>query len=250
MKLVDVHCHLESMRFDGDRDEVVARFVEKGGEAMICSGTGPENNRKVLALARRFDCVKASFGLYPVGNFSKDVEAELAWIEEYKGECVAIGECGLDFDNEKRKKDFERQKGLFEKQIDLAMKLGLPIVVHSRKAEAEAIEILEAKGADKVVMHCFCGKKSLIKRCTENGWFFSVPPAIKRWKNFEMLVEVVPLELLLTETDAPYLGAVARERNESGNVVVTLEEIGRIKGLGVDEVGETIFENSKKLFEF
>lgn len=248
MKLVDVHCHLESVRFDGCREEVVSRFVEKGGRAMICSGTSPSNNRKVLDLARRFDVVKASFGLYPIGNLSKDVDAELRWIEEHKDECVAIGECGLDFDDEKRKESFEKQKILFEKQIDLALKLDLPIVIHSRKAEEEAIRILEAKGARKVVMHCFCGRKALIRRCVENGWSFSVPPAIKRWKNFEMLVEMVPLGQILTETDAPYLGPVARERNESANVLVTLEEIARVKGFGAEEVAEKIWENARELF--
>ena len=248
MKLADVHCHLESRRFDGDRENVVRRFEKVGGRFMICSGTSFDNNRKVLELSRRFGVVRASFGLYTVGNLSGDVDSELRWIEEHVEDCVAVGECGFDFDGEDSRVQFERQKVLFEKQIDLALKLRKPLVVHSRKAEVEAVDILEAKGARDVVMHCFCGKKALIKRGIENGWYFSVPPAILRWDNFKMLVDMVPLNQLLTETDAPYLGPVARERNESANVVVALREIARIKGMSVEDVADRVWKNFEKVF--
>jgi TatD DNase family protein len=248
MKIVDVHCHLESMRFRDDLDEVIGRFKDAGGEVVICSGTNPERNKEVLELSKRFDCVKCSFGLYPVGNFSKDIEAELNWIRENKDSCVAVGECGMDFDGESREINSERQADLFRRQIDLAMELDLPLVIHSRKAEKECIDILESKGAKKVVMHCFCGKKSLIKRGVELGFYFSVPPAITRWNNFKMLVEEVPLGQLLTETDAPYLGPVARERNEPANVLVTIKEIAKIKGLSEEEVLGQLRENAKRVF--
>ena len=103
--------------------------------------------------------------------------------------------------------------------------------------------------ADKVgiVIHCFCGKKSLIKRGVENGWFFSVAPAIKRWQNFQMMVEIVPIEQLLTETDSPFLSPVVGERNESANVAVTIGEIARIKGISEKEVADKIWENAGKL---
>ena len=101
---------------------------------------------------------------------------------------------------------------------------------------------------ERVVMHCFCGNRGLIKRCVDNGWSFSVPAVIVRWSNFKMLVEVVPLGQLLTETDAPLLSPVVGERNEPANVLITLKEIARIKGLSVDEVGEQIFINAERLF--
>ena len=247
MKLVDVHAHLESSQFEDDLDSVIERFKEAGGEFIINSGTDPQRNKETLKIAEKYDCVKCSFGMYPVGDYD-DLDGSLKWIEEHKDVCVAIGEIGLDFDNDERKENAEEQKKLFRKMLDLAKKLDKTVVIHSRKAELEAIEILEEMGMKNVVMHCFCGKKSLIKRCVENGWSFSVPPVIKRWNNFQMLVEIVPLGQLLTETDAPYLGPEASVRNEPANVGVTIEEIARIKSVSEDEVSEQVFENAKKLF--
>jgi len=248
MKLVDVHAHLEHLKFEKDLDEVVGRFVDAGGKMIISSGTSPEKNREALELSKRFNCVRASFGMYPVGNFGKDIDGELDWIEEHVNDCVAIGEIGLDFDNNSRKEDMERQKELFRKMLKFAKKIGKPVVIHCRKAEVETIEILEEMKMERVVMHCFCGDESLIKRCVENGWSFSVPPVIMRWSNFKILVEMTPLSQLLTETDSPYLSSVTSKRNEPVNVLVTLKEIARIKGLSVEEVGERIWENAGNLF--
>ncbi|MBU2576739.1 MAG: TatD family hydrolase [Nanoarchaeota archaeon] len=201
-----------------------------------------------------------------VGKF--DVDEELAWIEENADKCVAIGEIGLDYNSYSRParnsvpselgtspevpdssgKMREKQKEVFRKVLKLAKKIDKPVVIHSRKAEEDAIDILEELKMKAVIMHCFNGKKSLIKRGVDNGWFFSVPPVIARLEHFKMLVEMVPLEQLLTETDAPYLSPVAGERNESANVVVTIGEIAKIKGLGEDEVAEQIFNNVKNLF--
>ena len=255
MKLVDVHTHLESSRFDGDLDSVIERFKEAGGKVVINSGTDPKRNRATLELAKKYDCVRCSFGMYPVGDYDAppqvpseegNVDGELAWIEEHAGECVAIGEIGLDFD--KGREGVEKQKRLFRKMLEFAKRIGKSVVIHSRKAELEAIEILEEIGMKDVVMHCFCGRKSLVRRCVENGWFFSVPPAIMRWDNFKVLVEMVPLRQLLTETDAPYLSSVVGTRNEPVNVAVTIKEIARIKGLSEEKVTEQIFKNAVELF--
>jgi len=264
MKLVDVHCHLDHERFGGDLDEVVRRFEDGSGKLIVQNGVNARTNRIGLELSRRYDCVRVAFGIYPidalaceVGSLnvgsSRDekfsVDDELVWIEEHAGDCVALGEVGMDFAfdgcDEAVK---ERQGVLFRRIVKLAKELGKPLIVHSRKAEAEVVEILEEEGAERVVMHCFCGKKKLIRRGVEKGWFFSVPPVIMRWENFEMLVDMVPLGQLLTETDAPYLGAVVGERNEPANVVVTLGRIAEIKGLDVGEVSERVWENAESLF--
>lgn len=265
MKLVDVHAHLEHPRFVEDLDFVVGKFKEKGGGMIVASGVNSETNRKILDLARRYDVVKVSFGLYPVDALAKevensneflreieefDVDEELAWIEKNKNKCVAIGEIGLDYNwKEFQSEEMrEKQKEVFRKVLRLAKRLEKTVVVHSRKAEADAVEILEELEIKKVVMHCFNGKKSLIRRGIENGWSFSVPSNVVRLEHFKMLVEIVPLGQLLTETDSPWLSPVAGERNEPANVLVTLREIGRIKGVSVEEVSERIWENAERLF--
>jgi len=265
MKLVDVHAHLEHPRFEGDLDSVIERFVEAGGEMIVTSGVNPETNRKASDLASKYDVVSASFGLYPIDALAKeveesndflreieafDVDEELGWIEEHAGDCVAIGEVGLDYNWKEFQSEAmrEKQKEVFRKVLRLAKKIDKCVVIHSRKAEADAVEILEELEMKKVVMHCFNGRKSLIKRGVENGWSFSVPANVVRLEHFKMLVDLVPLGQLLTETDAPYLSPVVGERNESANVAVTIGEIARIKGLGAEEVGGEIFKNAEKLF--
>jgi TatD DNase family protein len=247
MKFADVHAHLESSRFKKDLDKVIADSEKKGVKLILNSGTTPERNRKALELSRKYKIVRPCFGLYPVGNFSKDIDGEIKWIIEHRDECVAIGEIGLDF-QEDRKENFVKQKGLFLKMLNLAVELDKPVIIHSRGAEKEAIEMLEKYPGLKIVMHCFCGDSSLIKRAVKNGWYFSVPPAIMRWENFKELVEIVPIGQLLTETDSPYLAPLAGERNEPANVEITLQEIAKIKCLKKEEVAEKIWINTEKIF--
>lgn len=277
MKLVDVHCHLNDSRFDEDRDRAVERFKEAGGEIIITSGVNKSSNREALKLARKYDVVRVSFGIYPTDALAAEVESgesadmmrdleefdvdeELSWIDENREKCVAIGEIGLDnnfkeFQSEEMR---AKQEEVFRKCLRLAKKIGKTVVIHSRKAELRAIEILEEvlgghdsgepDGMEKVVMHCFSGKKALVRRCVENGWSFSVPAVITRLEHFKGLVKMVPLGQLLTETDGAYLSPVAGTRNEPMNVLVTLEEIARIKDLSVEEVSKKVFSNAKNLF--
>jgi len=268
MKLIDVHAHLEHSKFERDLDKVISRAKKAGVKLIINSGVNRETNRRALEISEKYDIVECSFGIYPVDALARemelgeaegflrdiegfDVDEELKWIEENKDKCVAIGECGLDYNIEEiRSSDEarEKQKEVFRKVLKLAKKIDKVVIVHSRKAEFDAIEVLEEMKMKNVVMHCFNGKKSLIKRGVENGWYFSVPPVITRLLHFKMLVELVPIGQLLTETDAPYLSPVAGERNESKNVKVTVGEIGKVKGISEGEVGEGIWGNAGRVF--
>lgn len=182
---------------------------------------------------------------------SFDIESELEWIKENKNKCIAIGEIGLDYNYEEIRNSpelQEKQKVVFKKILNLAKEIDKPVIIHSRKAESDAIQILEEKQIKGVVMHCFSAKKSLIKRCIENGWFLSIPPVITRLEHFKMVVEMTPIGQLLTETDSPYLSPVAGERNEPSNVIITIKEIAKIKNLSEEEVRKKILENTKRLF--
>jgi len=265
MNLIDIHAHLETSRFSKNLDKVIERARKAGVKIIINSGVNPETNRKSLELSKKYDIVKVSFGLYPLDALAKEVESsneflrkieefdvdeELIWMEKNKSLCIAIGEIGLDynwkdFQTEKMK---EKQKEVFRKVLNLAKKINKPVIIHSRKAELDAIEILEELKMKKVIMHCFSGKVSLIKRSADSGWFFSIPPIITRLQHFQTLVSIVPLNQLLTETDSPYLSPAAGERNEPANVMFAIKEIAKIKNITEKEVADAIWENSKKLF--
>ncbi len=268
MKLVDVHCHLEDERFSKDLDAVLKRADGVGMRAILVAGTNPEANRKVLELTKKYSILKASFGLYPidavVSKFSNltddyprkieafDYKEELEWIKKNKEICIAIGEVGLELKVIKENKDFEKIKQaqieVFEACINLAKELNKPLVIHTRGGELEVIEILEKHKVKNVILHCFGGRKNLIKRAVENGYYFSVPAVIARLQHFQTLVEMVDLKQLFTETDAPYLAPVAGERSEPKDVVVTIKEIARIKKLSEEEVANQIWENYEKVF--
>lgn len=264
MRYVDVHAHLDHSRFEKDLDKVISNAKDVGVEFIITSGVNPSTNKRVLEIADKYDCVKISFGMYPIDALAKEVESSsdflreveefdvdeaLDWIRQNKDKCVAIGECGLDynwkeFQTEEIK---EEQKKVFEKVIKLAEEIDKPLIVHTRKAEKDVIEMLKNTKA-KVVLHCFSGKKSLIKQGVELGFYFSVPPIITRLQHFQTLVSLVPLKQLLTETDAPWLSPVAGERNESSNVSISIKEISKIKQLDEEEVAKVIFNNAVDLF--
>lgn len=262
-KMIDVHCHLDDDRFKEDLDNIVAKAKEKN-MIVVNSGTSPPENEKALETANKYG-LKVSFGLYPIDVIAKDfpevsddsyreipqfdLDKALDWIREHKDDCVAIGEIGLDFKaypvTEEMK---EKQIEYFERIIEFAKEIDKPIIIHSRGAEKECVEIMEKHECKKVIMHCFSGNKKLIQRCVDNGWMLSVPPVITRLLHFQMLVEMVPLNNLSTETDSPYLSPVAGERNEPSNVEVTIKMIAEIKGLEEKEVRDKIWDNAKRMF--
>lgn len=263
MLLVDIHAHLDHARFKPDLDQVILRAKEAGVKSVITSGVNSVTNRLILKIAEKYDIVKASFGLYPIDALAKelesgeasgfvrdaeavDVDQELEWIKKNKDKCIAIGECGLDYHWLTGKE--KEQKKVFQKVIDLVEKINKPIIVHSRKAELDAVEMLESSKLKKIVMHCFSAKKSLIKRAADNGWSFSIPPIIVRLQHFQILAEMVNINQLLTETDAPYLSPFPGERNEPAFVVETIKKIAEIKGFVADEVANSIYMNYTNMF--
>jgi len=268
MKLVDVHCHLEGERFAEDLDEVIKRAEDVGVKTIVVSGANPEANRKILELTKKYPILKASFGLYPIDavinefkdlndDYPRKIEAfdykeELSWIKKHRDVCISIGEVGLELQVIKGHKDFDKIKEaqikVFEDSIKLAHELDKPLVIHTRGGELEVLDILDRCKHGYIVLHCFGGKKSLIKRAADNGYYFSVPAVIKRLQHFQTLVEMVDLKQLLTETDAPYLAPVAGERSEPKDVLGTITEIARIKNLSDEEVAKQIWENYGKVF--
>jgi TatD DNase family protein len=226
-------------------------------KVIIANGVDPQSNRLALDISKRYDIVKPALGIYPPDALQEevdsgeyhtrlepfDVDAELAFIE--KSKPMALGEVGLDY---KTGKDFAAQKALFQKFISLSRKMDIPLIVHSRKAESDVVEMLESSDAKKVVLHCFSGKKSLIKRAADNGWSFSIPTNVVRSEHFQNLIRMVHISQLLTETDAPLLSPFPGQRNEPAFVLESLKKIAEIKGITLEDAANNIFMNYQKMF--
>jgi TatD DNase family protein len=240
--LVDVHTHITDKRFDEDRGEL----IEKSKcSVIINNGISVKDNRETLALAKKHKKVKAALGLHPydiVKMSDDEIEKELTFISKQK--IIALGEIGLDFTYENK----EKQIKYFKKFLDLAKKMDLPVITHSRKAEKELIDILEEFEMKKVILHCYCGKKKLALRAEKLGYYFSVPPRLLSSDQFQELVKEISITKLLTETDAPYMGAKKGERNIPSNVEQTIKKIAELKRMDETEVKNSIFMNYQSLF--
>ena len=244
--LVDVHCHLDFPQFEKDLDQVIKRAEKNGFVALIANGVHLESNKKVLELSKKYKIIKPAFGLYPehaVESSEKEIEEVIDFIRKKKP--IAIGESGIDYF---RVKNPDKQKKAFQKLINLAKELDIPIIIHSRKAEQDTIEILEKSKIKKVIMHCFSGNKELLERAEKNGWMFSIPPSLVRNKTFKKLAKRVPLSRILTETDAPYLSPFEGKRNEPSFILESIKKIAEIKGITEDELKKIIYSNYQRMF--
>ncbi len=260
---VDVHTHLTHARFSSDKEAAIQRAIDAGLGAIVVNGLEPKSNREILALADRYPQIVPALGIYPVDAVCDqlpsdfpfpvpqfNVNDEIAFIEESakQGKIKAIGECGLD-GHWLSEETFKRQEEVFEALIDIAKKYDLPLIIHTRKLEKRAAEILVHHQVEKVDFHCFGGKtKFALKWAADHGWWFSIPTNASLNQAFAKLLTKLPAECILTETDAPYLGPVKGERNEPANVVGTIELMASLRSTTVEEARNIVWQNYKKLF--
>ena len=166
--------------------------------------------------------------------------------------CIAIGEVGLEYSEIKDINDTKKniQKSCLKKFIHIAKKHDVPIIIHSRGAELEVVELLEEEGMKnhKVIMHCFSGRKHLVQRIRNNKWYFSIPCNVDRSLHFQQIVKDTPVEQLFTETDSPYLSPVPGKVNRPDNVKHTIKKIAELKGMTPEETSNIIYANYQKLF--
>ncbi|MBT3416610.1 TatD family hydrolase [Candidatus Woesearchaeota archaeon] len=241
--LVDVHTHLDLLEKEKDLDKVLKNSEKV--KVIITNGTGPESNRRVLEISKKYEKVKPALGLYPdkaISLTDEEIEDEIRFIKSKKP--VAIGEVGLD---NYRIENLERQKKVLIKFIKLSKELDVPIIIHSRKAEEETLNILEKNDAKKVIMHCFSGNKELTERAVSLGYYFTIPCTITRNKTFRKLSKRIPLNRLLTETDAPYLSS-RDEANEPAFIEDSIKKIAELKQLNEEELEKIIFMNYQNIF--
>ncbi|MCA1037774.1 TatD family hydrolase [Bacillus infantis] len=251
--LFDTHVHLNAEQFEEDLEEVIGRAQAEGVSHMVVVGFDRPTITKAMELAEAYDFIFACVGWHPVDAIDMTDE-DLAWIEELAAhpKVVAIGEMGLDYHWDKSPKDV--QKDVFRRQIRLAKKVKLPIVIHNRDATADVVEILREEGAGEVggIMHCYSGSVEVAKECLDMNFYISLggPVTFKNAKKPKEVAEEIPLEKLLIETDCPYLAPhpYRGKRNEPAYVKLVAEQIAELKGLAFEEVAEATAENAKRLF--
>ena len=256
MGLFDSHSHLNDEKFDEDREEQIKKIRESGVSNFITAGYSVESSKKALEIAKKYDFIYTTAGVSPndIPQTEEELWKQLAEIEKIveknKEKICAIGEIGLDYywntDNK------ELQKKAFIEQIKIANKYNLPIVIHTREAVMDTLQILKENKVTKTgVFHCCPQNRELIKEGLKLGFYisFAGPITFKNSKNAEEMIDLVPNDRILIETDSPYLAPepVRGTRNTPANVKYIAQKIADVKGLTLEEVEKITFENTKNI---
>jgi TatD DNase family protein len=253
--LIDSHAHIQGKEYSGEAEEVIKRAGEAGvAQIVVVGGAGDmSSNTDAVALAEAWSNLYATVGMHP--HDAKDVsEEELDRLRKLAAhpKVIAVGETGLDYYYNHSSHEVQRQ--VFAHFIQLAVEIGLPLVVHERDAAREAAEMLRKEGAGKVrgVIHCFTGDYEAARNYLDLGFYLSFTGIIT-FKNAEALREVVrkvPLERMLVETDSPYLTPVPHrgKRNEPAYVWLVAETVAQVKGLTLKNVARVTTKNVRELF--
>lgn len=250
---IDTHVHLNADQYDEDLQEVIQRALDAKVEKMVVIGFDRKTIERAMKLADEYAFIYAVIGWHPVDAIDCTDEI-LAWIEELAAhpKVVGIGETGLDYYWDKSPKDV--QQYWFRKQIHLAQKLNLPIIIHNRDATGDVVRILHEENAASVggIMHCYGGSVETARECIDMNFMISLggPVTFKNARQPKEVAKEISLEHLLIETDAPYLAPhpYRGKRNEPAWVTLVAEEIANQKGLSVEEVAKATTENAIRFF--
>ena len=254
MELFDSHAHYNDEKFDGDRKEIIDAIYKSGVTKIINAGYSLESSKKAIEIANNYDFMYTIAGISPndIDDFKEEYIGEIEKIAKDR-KVVAIGEIGLDYhwntDNKKL------QKEVFISQIEIANKLNLPIVIHTRETVFDTLDILknQVRCEKKGVFHCCPLNVDLVREGLKLGFYisFAGPITFKNSKNADTIIDMVPLDKMLIETDSPYLSPepLRGKRNDSRNVRYMAQKIAEVKGISIEEVAKNTYENTMKIFE-
>ena len=251
--LFDSHAHLDDNRFDGDREEVIARAAANGVTGIINIGADMASSRRSVELARRYASVYAAVGIHP--HDAKDAVEEdyaqlAAWVKE-EPKVLAIGEIGLDYYYDWSPRPVQQE--VFKRHIQLAREVGKPIIIHDRDAHGDILAMVKQEAAGLTgVFHCFSGSLDMAREVIKLGFYVSIagPVTFDKSVKLKEIAAAVPMDRLLVETDAPYLTPqpYRGRRNEPAHVRYVAEEVARARGLTLAEVAAATTANVKRLF--
>lgn len=251
--IFDTHAHYEDDRFDEDRDELLMSMKENGIGRIVEVGAGISSTKGAIEIAGKYDFVYASVGVHP-SETAELCDKDIEWLKSLTSneKVVAVGEIGLDYYYDEPERDI--QKKWFEAQLELAREVKLPVIIHSRDAAEDTLRIMKAHHAEDIggVIHCFSYSMEIAKIYTDMGFYLGIGGALtfNNSKKLVKVVENIPLERLVLETDAPYLTPVPNrgKRNSSLNLKYVVEKIAGLKGISEEEVIRVTEENAEKLY--
>lgn len=253
MSIFDTHAHYDDAAFDEDRQELLGELPEKGVARVVNVGSSLAACRTTLALTEEYEYIYGAIGVHPSETAELNEEA-FRWLKEQCAhpKCVAVGEIGLDYYWEEP--EHELQKKWFARQLGLAKELSLPVVIHSRDAAKDTIDIMTAEKAGEIggVIHCYSYTKETARTFLEMGFYFGIGGVLtfKNAKKLKEAVEYLPLDRIVLETDCPYLAPEPNrgKRNSSFNLHYVAAALAQIKGLPQEEVLQAVWDNSLKLY--
>lgn len=251
--IIDTHAHYDSSAFDDDRESVLEGLKDSGVEYVVNVGASISTSRSTLELAEKYPFIYAALGVHPDDTGELN-EENIRWFEEKMShpKVVAVGEIGLDYYWDKAERSI--QKKWFARQMDIARNADKPIIVHSREAASDTLDVMRAEKAYELkgVIHCFSYSKETAREYLNWDYYLGIGGVVtfKNARKIKEVVEYMPLSKLLLETDCPYLSPVPfrGKRNTSANIPLVIKEIADIKGIAPSVVEETAYENAKRFY--
>jgi len=261
--MIDTHCHL--VYENTDPEPAIARAREAGLNAIITCGYPRDYEKNIEIASMHKGFVFLTLGLHPVDNKDMSDEEVDRYLDFPRSQTASIshsGEIGLDYHWLPTRKDGlvqskqaikpssenERFKAAFSKCLELAKRLGKPVVLHTRKAEQDCFDMVVSHNIKHAVFHCYAGSMTLARQIIDNGFMISLSTNMDRSKNTRKIAKSFPLEQLLTETDSPFLSPIPGKKNEPANVRMVVERIAELRGMDVREVDRQTTENAAKFF--
>lgn len=250
--IFDTHAHYDSGAFNADRFEILDSMQENNVGLIVNPGCDLESSKAAIELAEKYDFVYAAIGWHPediLDKLTDETFGEMCALANHP-KCVAIGEIGLDYYWDATHK--EEQKSLFRRQIELALKLDKPIIVHDREAHGDSMDIIREYPKVRGVFHCYSGSAEMAQELLKRGWYlgFDGPITYKNARKSIEVLEICPLERMVIETDSPYLTPVPfrGKRNDSSKLGYVIEKIAEVRGMSEEEIERITYENGRRLF--
>lgn len=253
--IFESHAHYDDVKFDEDREALLSSLPEKGIGRVINVGSSIDSTKKTLELAEKYNFIYAAIGVHP-SDIDGLNEETFSWLwEQTKWEkTAAVGEIGLDYYWDKEPEVQERQRYWFRRQLELAEKSGLPVIIHSRDAAADTMQVMKEAHAQEIpgVIHCYSYSPEMAQEFLKMGYYIGVGGVVtfKNAKKLKDTVTSIPLERILLETDCPYMAPEPHRgvRNDSTNIPYVVTKIAELKGISTDEVERVTWENAMRLF--